>query len=267
MTTHHDPAHHHHPERDPEGEPPPVGIHGMVLLGDERLHLSHLPMFGPPHNYQLLLEVTVDPESLERVRAAGPGPGEELWTISPEEFSLTDLVPTADAPAVLQQFRADIVRGHFERGGEVVAHGALVTVTGVLHFHDLRSGDRAPELRYVLLGRGPRTHLAHWITGPPDFDQLLAVQVSAPGHAFTDEELHRELTGVLITVPERDNDARSRLRPGEVVTGRGHVVGAHQFHDVVVEVLAEVYFEEGELGHRASFAPTAEEDASGFGGV
>lgn len=264
MPSHSDPAH-HHPAAAPEGEPPPIGIHGMALLGNDPLYLSHLPMFGPPHNYQLLLEITLDPESLERVRAARPGSGDELWTISPEEFSLTDLVPTADAPAAVHEFRTDLVRGHFERGGEVVAPGALVTVTGVLHFHALRSGDRASELRYILLGRSPRTYLAHWITGPPDFDQLLAVQVGE--HGFTDEELHRELSGVLITVPDRDNDARSRLRPGETVTGRGHVVGAHQFHDVALEVVAEVYFEEGELGERASFAPTAEEDASGFGGV
>jgi hypothetical protein len=236
----------------------------MVLLGDDPLYLSHLPMFGPPHNYQLLLEITLDPESLEQVRAARSGP-DELWTISPEEFSLTDLVPIADAPAALQEFRADFVRGHFERGGEVVAPSALVTVTGVLHFHDLRSGDRAAQLRYILLGGGPRTYLAHWITGPPDFDQLLAVRVG--GHVFTDEELHRELSGVLITVPDRENDARSRLMPGDTVTGQGHVVGAHQFHDVDLEVVAEVYFEEGELGERASFAPTAEEEAAGFGGA
>jgi hypothetical protein len=44
-------------------------VHGMLLVGEETLYLSHLPMFHSPHNYQVILEVrfktsTLDPKSV-----------------------------------------------------------------------------------------------------------------------------------------------------------------------------------------------------------
>ena len=33
--------------------------HGMLLFGEQAAYLSHLPMFGSPHNYQAIFEVTL----------------------------------------------------------------------------------------------------------------------------------------------------------------------------------------------------------------
>ena len=47
-----------------------------------------------------------------------------------------------------------------------------------------------------MFGKGDELFLAHLITRPPDFDQILSVKVS--GHAFTDAELGQ---GVRIISP------------------------------------------------------------------
>ncbi len=97
---------------------------------------------------------------------------------------------------------------------------------------------------------------------PPDFDHVVSVNVS--GAEFTDAELSRERSGVTVTFDGRSNSPGDRLKPGEKAEGRGHVIGAHQFRDLEVEVLTEIYFEEGELQAEATFDPTAEEQSAGF---
>jgi len=146
----------------------------------------------------------------------------------------------------------------------VIAGGATVRVDDVIHFEELGFADKAADLEYTLFGTGQQFFLAHRITRPPDFDQVLSVNVT--GHRFTEDELRRERFGVLVTIPGRSNTPRERIKRGDKVSGRGHVAGAHQFLDLQVEVLSEGYFEEGELREHPTFSPTEEEEAAGFGG-
>jgi hypothetical protein len=32
-------------------------VHGMLVVGEGQLFLSHLPMFHAPHDYQIIMEV------------------------------------------------------------------------------------------------------------------------------------------------------------------------------------------------------------------
>jgi hypothetical protein len=139
----------------------------------------------------------------------------------------------------------------------VIAEGATVHVDDVIHFQELGRADKAEELQYILFGTEQQFFLAHWITRPPDFDQVISVNVT--GHQFTKDEMTRERFGVLVTFPGRANTPHERIKPGEVLAGRGHVVGAHQFLDLQVEVITQIYFEEGELREHPTFAPTDEE--------
>jgi hypothetical protein len=253
---------HHHPG---QSDPQTQGVHGMLLVGQEPIYLSHLPMFMAPHNYQVILKVHLDDEANGTLRnfRAHFGP-DSRYTVKPEVFSITDLIPNDTGTAARTSFAAELVKGHFEKGADVIAEHATVHVDEVVHFQELgRVDEKSTDLEYLLFGAGEQFFLAHWITRPPDFDQILAVSVT--GHQFTDEELSRELFGVLVTIGERANDVHDRLRSGEKVSGRAHVTGAHQFQDLQVEVLSEVYFEEGELRKRPTFSPTEEEDAAGFG--
>jgi hypothetical protein len=257
----HDMEHHHPPLGESDA---PIGVHGMLLVGEAPVYLSHLPMFMAPHNFQVILEVRLDAEANRRLGDFRSHFGRDnLCTVKPEEFSIVDLLPVDPAKPALAAFKADIVKGHFEKGGDVIAADARVSVEDVIHFEELSLTDKADDLEYILFGTEQQFFLAHRVTQPPDFDQVLSVNVT--GHRFTEDELRRERFGVLVTIPARSNTLRDRIKPGEKALGRGHVVGAHQFLDLHVEVLSEIYFEEGELREKATFSPTEEEQAAGFG--
>ncbi len=43
--------------------------HGMLLFGEQAAYLSHLPMFGSPHNYQAIFEVTLSKARIDPWRS------------------------------------------------------------------------------------------------------------------------------------------------------------------------------------------------------
>jgi hypothetical protein len=101
---------------------------------------------------------------------------------------------------------------------------------------------RSKDLDYILFGNGSELFLAHRITQPPDFDQLLGVTVS--GDLFTEGELAR---GVSVRIPDRSNSPAERLRADERISGQGHITGTHRSLALQLEVNTDYYFEEGEL--------------------
>ena len=87
----HGTAHESHPAA-PTDRP---GVHGMLMVGEETIYLSHLPMFMSPHNYQAILEVTLtskgsDPQAIYANDRRTTG--EKIYTFMPERFVLTELV-------------------------------------------------------------------------------------------------------------------------------------------------------------------------------
>jgi hypothetical protein len=227
-----------------------AGVHGMVLLGHDPAYLYHLPMFMPPHNYQVLLAATPDDEVARGLRDLELEVGPDTFvTIVPRPFAITDLRPEDPDQPPLTEFTADVVRGHFERGGQTMWEGATFTVTELFSFEELPTSPdgvtRHPELEYQLFGDADRTlYLAHSLTGPPDFDQLLAVDVEGAGH-LTATELERQMQPSL-TVTGRADGVDQRLRVGETVAGVTSA-GQHFVHDVQVTVRGELYFETGDL--------------------
>jgi len=158
------------------------GEHGMALFGGaEGLYASHLPMFHAPHNYQVLLQVHIaDPKLDAAVRRRLNGKT-ALWTIAPEKFELDRLASGAAQP--LQQFKADLVLGHFEQGGKTEYAGATVVVDRVIMFRQLDAQQRSQSrASYVQLGTGTQRFLVKEIDSRPDFDHILAYR-AAPGAA------------------------------------------------------------------------------------
>lgn len=153
-----------------------VGTHGMALFGDrEGLYASHLPLFRAPHGHQVVLRVRLqDPELDRAVREALHG-NNALWTIEPERFALSRLDPASSVP--LHSFRADVVKGHFERGGERVHAQALFVVEEVLVYRPLVATARVrEEARYLPVGR----FLVKEIDSRPDYDHIVALNAPAP---------------------------------------------------------------------------------------
>jgi len=155
------------------------GSHGMALFGgQEGLYASHLPMFHPPHDYQVILQVHIaDPATDAALRTRLDGK-DALWTIDPEKFELSALAPEAKAPR--KDFTADVVQGHFERGGETQYKAAKVVIDKVLVFRQLDGKPRDANFsRYMQVGSGAQRFLVKQIDTRPDFDHIVAYHAAA----------------------------------------------------------------------------------------
>ncbi|MGW8390542.1 hypothetical protein [Pseudoduganella sp. HUAS MS19] len=166
------------------------GTHGMALFGGpEGLFASHLPMFHAPHDFQVILQVHIaDPATDAALRKRLDGK-DALWTIDPEKFELSALAPHASAPR--KQFRADLVQGHFERGGSTQYKGATVVIDKVLVFRQLDDKPhQAGTARYLQVGSGTQRFLVKEIDSRPDFDHIVSYR-AAPGAPTTPVQVRK----------------------------------------------------------------------------
>jgi hypothetical protein len=172
-----------------------------------------------------------------------------LVTIRPEPFALRDLLGADDGRPPRTSFRADIVQGHFEHGGDTISHAALVGVDDVLYFAELDLGAADPaeipgDLGYLLFGDADHDlFLAHRIGPRPSFDQVL--RVAADGVHFTAAEIDRQLRPT-VRIPGRTDSPDQRLKAGDVIAAHSSS-GLHFQNDLQVNVLAEIYLNEDEL--------------------
>ncbi|KVX00634.1 hypothetical protein [Shewanella frigidimarina] len=117
-----------------------VGLHGMLLFGSEYgLFASHLPMFHTPHNAQVVLQLTFDDPQINTAVINGltlsAASGYPIWTIVPQQFDLSMLSPAH--PNHINHLSVDIVKGHFERGGEIQWKNQGLTVNKIIIFNEL----------------------------------------------------------------------------------------------------------------------------------
>lgn len=146
-------------------------VHGMAVVGKDSIYLSHLPMFHSPHDYQVIFEAEFDQKTKEAYLASKADSEETVYTIAPETFVLPEMV------AQPRPFKAQLFRGHFERGGELLA-GAEVKIKRVVYFRKLDpSQPKMASPQFFLFGKGEEKFLAHEIAARPDFDQILAVNM------------------------------------------------------------------------------------------
>ncbi|MCU1264178.1 MAG: hypothetical protein JWM21_496 [Acidobacteria bacterium] len=254
--------------------------HNMMVVGARTVYISHLPMFDnvnalgtdftSPHRRQVIMEATFSRKGRDLTSIYTQDrmdhPKERMYTLKPSEFVLGRVDPGGMA---LKKFRGKgLFRGHLERGGCAIlgspeddpADGSFdVNVKNVVHFHKFDpKGTKPAHLEYLLFGKGPELFLAHFITLPDDFDQI--VSVKAPGHGLTDAQLGQ---GLHVVVGDRDNTALTRMKEKDKGSGTVQLSGAAP-KSVSFEVVREFYFEESELATKVSFGQTAEETKSGF---
>lgn len=235
-------------------------LHGMLVVGEEEVFLSHLPMFDHPHHaYQVLLKVTFaqpggDPNAVY-VNDRKAHRETKIYTLRPENFVLPDIDSSDPVHPPLRSFKGTVFRGHFEKGGTPILTDVEVNVAEVIHLR------RFEPLGYLLFGNQGEFFLAHLITKPPDFDQVLSVKVV--GHEFTEEDLQH---GVRVTFPGRVNAIHQRLKPNEKLVGEIQLAkeGVPGTQEIQLEAGEEFYFEEGELRSPADFRQTMEEQSAGF---
>jgi hypothetical protein len=250
--------------------PAQKAVHNMAVVGDHAIFLSHLPMFMPPHDAQVVVEANLikDGKNVDAIYFADRAShrGLRFYTLQPESFAIRELFQI-DAPkhALRSHFTATMFRGHLEKGGTpvVALQNVEVRIKRLVHAHSFAGADKAAMLSYVLFGGGQELYLAHLISKAPDFDQIVAI--TATGTLPSAEELQR---GVTVNIPGRTNSARDRLKVKEAVPAQAHAAGAHQFLNLRIAVVAELYFEEGELSSASMngtmFDQTVDEKKAGF---
>jgi len=152
------------------------GLHGMLLFGGaDGLYASHLPMFHAPHDRQVVFALRLAEPAVERRLRWDIGTRPRVWTLVPEKFELDRLAPDAANP--LHSFKADVVEGHFERGGTTRFKNVTVVVTQMLRYQPLdASAPPAAHVHYRAVGRGGTWFLVKDIEGRPSSDHVVAVR-------------------------------------------------------------------------------------------
>ncbi len=147
-------------------------VHGMLIVGQNKVYLSHLPMFHSPHDYQVIFEAIFSEPALNAYKASLAASNETVYTLVPESFVLPDMV------AHPKPFKAQIYKGHFERGGLKIADNVTVQVK-VIFAKKLNPADKSPSTaKFILFGNSEEQFMAHEIISKPDFDQISAVKTS-----------------------------------------------------------------------------------------
>lgn len=214
-------------------------IHGTLMVGGSNIYLSHLPMFHSPHEYQAIVEVDLgeagDSVYLEDRKSH---PLENVYTLQPQEKFVL--------PAMIQNpttFVAKIYRGHFERGGTVIAESVPVKITKVIYFKKFETNASKPAgLYYILFGSSREQFVAHLITAKPDFDQVLRVEVADDQFSSV---VASTMQHELLKIPGMSNDAPvSDTEPL-------HAIPLQDMgdRDLILKSPHQYYLEFGDLSH------------------
>lgn len=239
MTPH---EHAGHSGHDTATQTDAASVHRWVVFGADRVYLSHLSMFSMrEHAMQVIVQAEfVEPNGSASTTYADDRrshPKQKLYTLDPAAFVLPDILPTDSKPPARTTLEADLYRDHVEKDNpdkELIAAGIDVHILQVIHArrYDPHAHPLS-ALEYVLFGDLTEPYLAHFITRPPDFDQILRVTI--------DGDLSAELlaSGSRLTIPNRANTLNDRLKEGEAsVPAVLHSAGG----DITVEVKPEVEF-------------------------
>ena len=76
-------------------QPDTPAVHGMLVFGSKHIWLSHLPMFHKPHDYQVIMSVTLkkDGKDLQSAYLADQAQSRAAYySFVPKRFSMTHLV-------------------------------------------------------------------------------------------------------------------------------------------------------------------------------
>lgn len=236
--------HDHMHMSDGPSSDPPLGVHGMAVLGHNDIYLSHLPMFHAPHDYQVLVKASFGAAGQIYLDDVAAHPEVSLYTFFPEQFVLSDLWPgSAGEPPRRTSFSGRLFRHHFEQPEAhpeepvALASDVTVEVEEVLYHRRFDPDARRPEqLTYVLVGAGDERYLAHAVTRAPEFDQLVALE---PTDGLDVDSSH---DAVDLIVPSRSDDVDQRIRAGEKVT-----VSVEPGRTTEIRARTELYVETADL--------------------
>lgn len=168
-----------------------TGSHGMVLFAaNDSLLVSHLPLYRPPHDYQLVYEVTLSADIQQAVLAKLQQ--NKLLTLLPADFDLRQMIN-----ASVFSVNADIYQDHFERGGERWLTGVAVTFSRQLYQRRLPDVYKpANNGSYAAFSQHGQMFLLHQIGTAPGYDHILKVS-ALPSALQFNQSTPQQVLGVI----------------------------------------------------------------------
>jgi hypothetical protein len=165
----------------PKPAPAPKSNHGFYLLGDKSLLLSHIPMFMVPHQAQLYLEVKLSAADRKAYLADKKKHKGDEYVLVTDPLVLPTLAP--DAPKPLKKFTGTLYRGWpFNTNppsGPIVVQKVTVEVVRSIFFHSYAGETKKIKgLNYYCFETPESQYIAHVLSAPPDFDQIMEAKVS-----------------------------------------------------------------------------------------
>lgn len=161
--------------------------HGMRIVGNKTIYISHMGWFSnyptKTHDYQAIFEVIFSGKDKPQEKYLSDqmaDPNKNEYTLEPtENFPLPNL-----GSGKLKSFKANIYRGQFERPNtapSLLAGDVNVQIKRVVYFRRFDPQAKLPSnLEYLLFGDRSEQYVAHLLTSPRDFDQILAVKTPLP---------------------------------------------------------------------------------------
>jgi hypothetical protein len=213
-------------------------VHGILLFGNHVTYASHLPMFHSPHDYQVLLKLSLAEVSGGHTVAAydsAKATSAEYFTLVPERMDLTQVISGAK-----KSFKAAIFQGHFERGGKNLGL-VQVSVEKIVYATHL-DANAASSNNYFVFGESGEYFAAHIIQGKPNFDAI--AQVGQPSNIDL-PVCHRRFCPDPQSVPVADEKLPLTLPAQQPSLQVGDFLGGLGGASTPVQKV--IYLEQGEL--------------------
>ena len=216
----------------------PIGTHGFLLFGKQTIYASHLPMYHSPHDYQVLLQVSIESGRKPEVAEAYYNKKDnEYFTVVPKPMDLTDVINGK----IKGFFFADLYQGHFEKSGKYIG-SVMVHIEKVLYSKKLNPTDNSPA-EFLVFGSKGEYFAANMIGGKPSFDQILSV--SAP-YSVPTHYCRTRSCGIETNTPILDSALPMKISASDLnpATG-GEALG--DLLSALVDVKSVIYLETNDL--------------------
>ncbi|MEM5510219.1 hypothetical protein WNY98_15185 [Pseudoalteromonas sp. AS71] len=151
------------------------GFHGMALiLAGDKVLASHMPLYAPPHNYQIVYEVTTDDTHLKTIKNILNKAADEQRqiTILPTKFDLNLLI-NKKTPTL----NVTIFNGHFERGGNALFTTKL-TFRNPLYVEKITTNQAQKKVFALIKLTEQQGLVIHKIQSKPSYDSLSLVPLT-----------------------------------------------------------------------------------------
>ncbi|MGO3423767.1 MAG: hypothetical protein ACTIMZ_15170 [Pseudoalteromonas distincta] len=151
------------------------GFHGMALiLAGDKVLASHMPLYAPPHNYQIVYEVTTDATHLKTIKNIlnKAADEQEQITILPTKFDLNLLI-NKKTPTL----NVTLFNGHFERGGNALFTTKL-TFKNPLYVEKITTNQAQKNVFALIKLTEQQGLVIHKIQSKPSYDSLSLVPLT-----------------------------------------------------------------------------------------